>query len=219
MNYELLVQTLSKYFSSEGREATFQAEFRLRKRERGEKLSHFAHDLTRLCKKAFPQMDRSSRDQFVLERFKLGLDPELRRHIQFQHPGSLEKAIYAGLEFEAMEEDVDRDRVRKPLTAIHTTDSNPPQPDDTASPNELMLKMLEQNMSASQKMLESVTKMMEKMQKTHRPQRDLSQIVCFHCNQKGHVRTRCPQLQTGLGIQQQAAVSATNDSGNEWRRS
>ena len=101
-DYDQLVQTLGKYFSSEGKEATFQAEFRLRKRKTNEKLNNFAHDLTRLCKKAFPKMDRASREQFVLERFKLELDSALRQHIQFQHPESLETAIYAGLEFEAM---------------------------------------------------------------------------------------------------------------------
>ena len=222
VDFGLLVQTLHKYFSSEGREATFQAEFRLRKRERNEKLSHFAHELTRLCKKAFPRMDRSSREQFVLERFKLGLDPGLRRHIQFQHAESIEKAIYAGLEFEAMEEDVDRDRIRKPLAAIHTTVADAPKSEDNVSggPNDLMLKMMEQNMAASQKMLESVTKMVENMQKTQRQQRDLSQVVCYNCNQKGHFRNRCPQLYTNFDTRQQAAVSvdqaavSVDNSGN-----
>ena len=75
-------------------------------------------------------------------------------------------------------------------------------------------------MAASQKMLESVTKMLENMQKTQRQQRDLSQVVCYNCNQKGHFRKIGPQLYTNFDTRQQAGVSvdqaavSVDDPGN-----
>ena len=211
-DYDQLVQSLGKYFSSEGKEATFQAEFRLRKRDSNEKLSNFAHDLTRLCKKAFPKMDRGSREQFVLERFKLGLDSALRRHIQFQHPESLETAIYAGLEFEAMEGDRESDRHRKPIASIQTVATEPPQNHEPASTNtnDLLVKMMEQNMNMNQKMMENMSNMIEKMQQKQRPRLNPANITCFHCNQKGHFRSNCPQLQAQIDNPQQ--ISAAHDS-------
>lgn len=176
-DFDLFVLTLKKYFSCEGREAAFQAEYRQRRRGKSEKLSDFGHELSRLCKKAFPKLDRSAREQFVLEHFKLGLDPELRKHVQFSHPDTLEEAIVSGLEFEAMDED--RTKARKPINvsanAITAVDS------DTNSVDQ-MAKMIEQN----QLLVDNVTKLCQARRQNYRD------IECYNCKKKGHVKRFCP---------------------------
>ena len=192
-NYDALVSMLAKYFSCEGKEAAYQAEFRGRKREQNERLVDFGHELNRLCKKAFPKMERMSREQFVLEHFKQALDTDLRKHVQFQHPTTLEEAIVAAIEFEAMDEG--RHKTRKPVQVnvvqCGSGDSSSVQTPVTDTSVQQILKLMEQNMQASQRMFESVQAMLDKIRRPTR-RRDYSHVVCFACNEKGHIQYSCP---------------------------
>lgn len=194
-DFDLFVLTLGKYFSCEGREAAYQAEYRQRRRGTNEKLSDFGHELSRLCKKAFPKLERSAREQFVLEHFKLGLDPDLRKHVQFSHPDTLEEAIVTGLEFEAMDDE--RTKAKKPTNvsayAVTTTDTPQNSVDN-------MTKLVEQN----QQLIESIQKL---CQKSRTP---IDQVICFHCNKKGHYRNKCPTRQEASSSSKSSTTSPLN---------
>ena len=70
----------------------------------GENLQDFRDDLRRIRTKAYPLMEVGTREEVVMEQFKQGLEISLCKHMQFTHPISLDEAVMAGLEFEAMEE-------------------------------------------------------------------------------------------------------------------
>ncbi len=195
-DFDLLVLTLSKYFSTEGQESAFQAQFRKRVRNKGEKLVDFGHDLTRLCRKAFPNMERAARELFVMEHFKLGLDPDLRRHVQFQHPSTLEQAIVAGLEYEAVDDD--GLKTRKPVNVCAVSPEEKRSEDSQGLTQMLQAltaqnaKLMEQNREANEKFLEVLGRMSKNIGMRRGP-RDISQITCFLCSGKGHYQSSCPQ--------------------------
>ena len=210
-NYELLVPTLAKYFSSEGKEAAYQAELRQKRRGKDEKLMDYGHELTRLCKKAFPRMDRSAREQFVLEHFKSGLDSELRKHVQFQHPNSVEEAVIAGLEYEAMDES--RLRAKKPV-AVNTLQAQSASNSSPADSSILQaIGFAEKSMQASQKMAEQMQRMFEQMQRPGLG-RDFSNYVCYSCNEKGHTQYNCPKYPKPAKGQAKSGPAGTSKPGN-----
>ena len=54
--------------------------------------------------KAYPELDRLARETYVIDQFICGLNAsEIRKHIQFRHPKSVDEAITLAIEYEAFE--------------------------------------------------------------------------------------------------------------------
>ena len=62
-------------------------------------------------------MDQYARDEFSIENFKLGLSVELRKHVQFTHPCSMDEAVAAAIECEALQDEAIKPC--KPVNVIH----------------------------------------------------------------------------------------------------
>ena len=136
-------------------------------------------------------MERSAREQLVIEHFKSGLDVDLRRHVQFQHPDSLERALAVGLEYEVMDEG--RDKSRKPVVAaIQSTVTPPPGSPQTL---EQLTSLTEKSIKATQNLAENMLKMQQMFADGQKPgrgsTRDGSQIECYNCHGKGHIARNC----------------------------
>lgn len=176
--YESLISSLTRLFGPMGKEAAYKAEFRQRKRKCEESLMDYADDLNKLCKKAFPLMARSAREEVVMEQFKLGVDIELRKHVQFAHVTSLEEAVTVGLEYEAMDEGR---KLRKPVVNVVQADSAESSGVDVlAKALEKITLLTEQNT----KLLADLTNRKSQPRK------------CYHCSQEGHFKRNCPQLKS-----------------------
>ena len=103
-HYESLKFALSQRFCPPERETTFRCEFCNRRRKREESVSDFGYALKRLATRAFPSIPFDARESLIIEQYISGLgDADLKRHVQFSHPSSLDNAISLALEFEASE--------------------------------------------------------------------------------------------------------------------
>ncbi|CAC5425327.1 unnamed protein product [Mytilus coruscus] len=86
------------------RETAYRCEFRDRRRRRDESVSNYGYSLKRLAAHAFPTIPLNIRESLIIEQYISGLaNPELKRHVQFSHPTTLDRAISLALEFEAFE--------------------------------------------------------------------------------------------------------------------
>ena len=97
-----LKAVLVRRFCPPEREMAHRCEFRNRKRKSKESVAEFGYALRRLSSLAYPSLQFHVREGMSLDQYIAGLDnQELRRHVQFAHPQSLDKAISLALEFEA----------------------------------------------------------------------------------------------------------------------
>ncbi len=156
-DYHLLKAILAQRFNPQEREIAHRCEFRHRRRNKGENVADYGYSLRRLGQKAYPCLLYQQLETYVIDQYINGLSNyELKKHVQFGHPRTLDQAIALATEFEALEGSVDR--VKKPLH--HTTDIispiNPtePKPQSTISwqqISEMMDKKLEKLMQPNLK--------------------------------------------------------------------
>jgi hypothetical protein len=103
-DYEALVDELTRRFNPAEREAAWRLEFRNRMRTTSETAMQYGYALKRLATKAFPSLTLSAQEQWVMDQFVTGLGNfELRKHVQFGHPNTLNAAISLAVEYEAFD--------------------------------------------------------------------------------------------------------------------
>ena len=103
-DYASLKIALGNRFHPQERESAYHCEFRTRRRQKDESSTDFGHALRRLGCLAFPNIPSQWREPFVVDQFISGLgNYEIRKHVAFHHPKTLEAAIALAVEFEAFE--------------------------------------------------------------------------------------------------------------------
>ena len=106
-------QIITDRYAPKEKDVAYRCQLRYRKREKGESVSDHGHHLSRLARKAYPNLTLSQLEMYVIDQFITGLgNYELQKHVQFGHPKSMNAAIGLATEYEALDGSVDR--VRKP---------------------------------------------------------------------------------------------------------
>lgn len=121
----IVLKRFKVYVSVYGGEALYYLSgfglFRNRKIEEGETVSQYGCALKRLAQRAFPNETAYSLEVHVIDQYLNGLGHhELKKHITFKHPQSLEQAISYASEFEAIEGPIDL--LRKPTSCNTESD-------------------------------------------------------------------------------------------------
>ena len=112
-NYDTMKQIITDRYAPKEKDVAYRCQLRYRKREKGESVSDYGHHLSRLARKAYPNLTLSQLEMYVIDQFITGLgNYELQKHVQFGHPKSMNAAIGLATEYEALDGSVDR--VRKP---------------------------------------------------------------------------------------------------------
>lgn len=201
-NDESLKSVLTQRFNPSERETAFRCEFRNRKRLSGETAADYGYSLKRLATRAFPTVPVSLRESIVVEQYINGLGrQELRRHVQFAHPTTLDRAISLALEFEAFE---------------GVQNNTPHKPKDTEIQSVRALKATDESNNLENKRLSELEKSLALMQKSikklterdnqngriisRRTQDETRKkiVKCYNCNQTGHISKFCPKSQTPI---------------------
>ncbi|MES9903136.1 MAG: hypothetical protein ABW168_10735 [Sedimenticola sp.] len=102
-NYENLRNILSQRYDPQERGVAHRCECRVRNRNKNETPAEFAYSLRRIACLAFPDMPYQFREINVLEQFLNGIgSSDVREHIIFHHPKTVEQTISLTIEYEAV---------------------------------------------------------------------------------------------------------------------
>ena len=128
-DYMILRTALSQRFNPPERETAHRCEFRTRRRNKEESAADHGYSLKRLASRAFPNIPMAMRETLIIEQYVSGLgNPELKRHVQFAHPSTLDRAISLAVEFEAFEGSQNapfrKPRPEDPVTQVHAVRQN-----------------------------------------------------------------------------------------------
>ena len=103
-NFSAISHALTQRFNPPERETAYRSEFRNSRQKRSQNASEYDYYLRKLGSKAFPEILKSARELYTIEQFINSLDDhELRKHVKFNRPLSLDEAISYAVEFEAFE--------------------------------------------------------------------------------------------------------------------
>ena len=170
-NFSAISHALTQRFHPPERETAYRNEFRNSRQKRSQNASEYGHYLRKLGSKAFPEIPKSARELYTIEQFINSLDDhELRKHVKFNRPLSLDEAISYAVEFEAFE----GEKPAKPKNAnIYAVASGVPMSDKDR------IQKLEEEIQFLKK-------------KSWGRKGSLKDVVCYSCKEKGHFSKKCP---------------------------
>ena len=187
LTYGFLVSALTQRFKPEGQEKAFKAEFRHIVRRRDENFLEFGHNLRRLAIKAFPRINHVSREELVVDQFLVGLsEVDMRRHIGFSHPANVDQAITLATEFETVTQSFTSPLAAKPKQVAAVSDAGATFGTGQGSSTDELLKVL----------IDLVKNQNVGQNPRNGPRGKNPNIVCYNCQNKGHIAKNCPANQT-----------------------
>ena len=103
-DYQSILQVLKRRFDPNEKENQWRVEFRNRKKGKDESVTEFGFALGRIANRAYPEMSHKDREVLVIDQFVEGLPSrDIKRHVKFGHPISLNQALSLATEFESFE--------------------------------------------------------------------------------------------------------------------
>ena len=185
LSYDSLVSALTQHFKPDGHEEAYKAEFRRKTKTKEESFLEFGHRLRGLAIRAFPKINHESREELVVDQFLMRLiDPEMRRHVSLAHPRNVDQAITLATEFETLTQSLKGGMIAKPKQEAAVSDQRT-VPGNNQTTDDLLKTLIELVKKQNQ----------GKGRPQNRPQGSKGHIVCYHCNQKGHIARECPDKQ------------------------
>lgn len=113
-NFEILKQALLHRFNPKERQLAYRCEFRNRRRQKNENPVEFGSALIYLGRKAYPDLPVETLEVHLVDQYMMGLGSlDLQKHVQLQHPKSLDQAVNLALEYTAIC-NINSDKVMKP---------------------------------------------------------------------------------------------------------
>ena len=106
--YSEVRAAVERRFDPPGRETAYKRELRDKRLQQSESISQYGYWTRRLVTLAYPEMPRDARDVFAIDHFIHGLSSyDMKKHVHFNHPKTLDEAITLAVEYEAFESSIE----------------------------------------------------------------------------------------------------------------
>ena len=185
-------ELLSLYRSGHTEELS-RAELRAKQRKPNEALSTLAHDIKKKTRQAYPTASPSVQETIATDQFicALGRGSEISWWVHQSKPKTIKEATNAALDWESWRTPQEQKRVR----AIDVKPAVPNVPHDNSINNANISHMMEELTTNMKKLLDDKLKHLTAPATTNTTRKPWqhSQIECYECRQKGHIRRNCPK--------------------------
>ena len=193
-DYKAVRDCLQSRYGHEGTEMEWQAKFQTRVQQRGESLVEYAGELRVLAGRAFPTWSNEQREMLTRNQFIQGISsPSVQVQLMKDMPKTVSEAVATARRLEAVEAAHKRLQTGRnadgPLAAAVT--HVPAGWEDTLHRLTIQVERLAEEVTTLKKEPVEEPRRFEQPSKVAHRNRD---IVCWHCNEKGHVKRNCPEI-------------------------
>ena len=182
--FEVVTKKLKGRFAPEQQEAC-SLQLRTRSQNKGETYEALADDVERLAKKAYPRAEEPTRCRLATDAFVNAVaDDRVREKLRDRAPETIEEALRMARQLAASRE-LEKRRVRA------VCEGEGAQAEDTEVRQ--LREELRQVRAELEKFRSPTGKVKKGDGKKAGPGRQWGNLVCFNCNQPGHIRRWCTQ--------------------------
>ena len=218
-NYDSLKNILSQRFNPRESEIAYRCEFRNWKRLKDETVAEYGYNLRRLAQKAYPTLRYHEIEPTVVDQYIHGLNNhELKKHVQFHHPQTLNQALAFASEYEAFLGPVDKIVKPREESDMYSLQTLQPSTDRSHSSESQILNQISNMIDAKFKEYFKGNRMGGPSRNVNQgysePNRNVGsglndtqrgsvipnrfdkprEITCYNCYEIGHIKSRCPYL-------------------------
>jgi hypothetical protein len=204
-DYDAIVDELVGLYGAEETADLSRAELRGRKRNTDESLTKLAHDLKRKTRRAYPNAPREVQDTIATDQFisALGRGSEIAWWVHQSKPTSIEEATRVAVDWENWRKPTEDNQLWLSKKGVRSIEARKPE-EERAAPvtqdmKEFMTQLINGVSAIVQKGLREIEESMKEKRRCetryNRPgKRNLSEVECYQCHQKGHFKRYCPTL-------------------------
>ena len=211
-DYDTLLAALEARFGNSHQAELNRMKLKNRVRKREEGLTELAEDVEKLIRLAYPEADPAMMEVLGIDHFIDALhEEEMRLKVRQSRPKTLREAVRTALELESFHL-ASRQRTRSVRGAKIDCSS---ESEETATATEFQKQMLDCLREGLQQVLAQCSKTGDSHGKQpQKYQQQKKQLICWGCEQPGHVRRNCPK-EKGESEETPRASTAHNEQGND----